>query len=240
MKGPFKPQIWTFPFKKRPFCVCEELSKNYIYLQAFSIFCWNKGIHHTGHGTVYVVINDSWIKEYRVLVQGNGATGASLRLFCSCWGLFCPSALRLFGYMSEGKSLSQHSDATNIYPGTTCLGYWSPNIPFLAETVQIPTAWDGVGTGPHSVGSVYSENELHLCLVTGVACWPLNQHLSPWSTEIRLQSGRTSAPTDDLLFYLEQWQPRRSVGTWLLELITHALGEESRNFAPSPSSNLGL
>lgn len=32
---------------------------------------------------------------------------------------------------------------------------------------------------------------------------------------------------------------RRSVGTWLLELITHCF-EESRNFAPSPISNLGL
>lgn len=79
-------------------CESEELSKKYIYLQAFCIFCWNKGIHHTGHGTVYVVINDSWIKEYRALVQGNGATGASLRLICSCRGLFCMSALKLFGY----------------------------------------------------------------------------------------------------------------------------------------------
>lgn len=104
--------------------------------------------------------------------------------------------------------------------------------------MQTPTACDGLSTGSCSVGSVFSENELHPCSVTGVAWWPLNQHLSPWSTEIRLQSGRTSAPTDDLLFYLEQQQLPRSVGTWLLELITHF--EESRNFAPSPSSNLGL
>lgn len=92
--------------------------------------------------------------------------------------------------------------------------------------MQTPTACDGLSTGSCSASSVFSENELHPCSVTGVAWWPLNQHLSPWSTEIRLQSGRTSAPTDDLLFYLEQQQLPRSVGTWLLELITHALWGE--------------
>lgn len=140
---------------------------------------------------------------------------------------------KLFGYMSEGKSLSQRSDTTSICSGTTRLGYWSPNISFPAETVQIPTARDGLSAGSCSAGSVFSENELHPCSVTGVAWWPLNQHLSPRSTEIRLQSGRTSAPTDDLLFYLEQRQPRRSAGTWLLELITHALwGEQEFRSLP--------
>lgn len=135
------------------------------------------------------------------------------------------------------KSLSQHGDTTSICSGTPCLGYWSPTISFTPETVQIPTARDGRSAGSCSVGSVFSENELHPCSASGVAWWPLNQHLSPWSTEIRLQSGRTSAPTDDLLFYLEQGQAWRSVGTWLLELNhSPALRRAGISLPPPPAT----
>lgn len=121
------------------------------------------------------------------------------------------------------------SDTTSICSGTTRLGYWSPNISFPAETVQIPTTCNGLSAGSCSAGSVLSENELHPCSATGVAWWPLNQHLSPWSTEIRLQSGSNRWPV------ILSWTVAATEELWHMAFraITHTLwGEQEFRSLP--------
>ena len=217
----------------------EEVSETYTYLQSFCIFCWDKD--HPPSRWRHSLRRKNMAPRWRhteFWCKGMEPWGLPSGLSLAAEVYFTCLHFKPFAYVSEGKALSQRSDTTSICSGTTHLGYWSPNTSFPAETVQTPTAWDRLRAGSCSAGSVFSENELHPCSATGIPWWPLNQHLSPWSTEIRLQSGRTSAPTDDLLFYLEQQQARRSVGTWLLELITHAFWGE-QEFHPLPLQQPG-
>lgn len=177
----------------------EEYGEILTYLQAS--FVGMKIIHHPAEGTVVVAVTcfldgvvEFWCAEPRRFPTG---------LSVAPTAYFAVLCFKLFGYVREGKPYL----CASICSGTIRLHYWSPNISFSAETVQIQAVCDWLRAGSCSAGSVLSENELRPCSATGAAWWPLNQHLSPRSTEIRPQSGRTSAPTDDLLFYLEQRQP---------------------------------
>lgn len=205
-KGPFKPQTWMFLFfgGEKVLLVIylfarEEYSETLTYPQAS--FVGMKIIHHSAEDTVGVAI--MWfldgVMEFWCADPRRSPTSLSVAPIIYS-AVLC---FKLFGYVREGKPYL----CTSICSGTIRLHYWSPNISFSVENVQIQAVCDWLHAESCSAGSVLSENELRPCSVTGAAWWPLNQHLSPRSTEIRPQSGRTSAPTDDLLFYLEQRQP---------------------------------
>lgn len=80
-------------------------------------------IHHAGEGTVYVAITwlldediEFWCKEMEPQGLPSGLSLAAEVYFA---GLH----FKLFGYVSEGKFLSQRSDTTGFCSGTARLGY---------------------------------------------------------------------------------------------------------------------
>lgn len=181
-------------------CICEGRVQWNPHLPT-SIFCWDEDHPPLSWRQVGVAI--MWfldgVMEFWCADPRRSPTSLSVAPTIYS-AVLC---FKLFGYVREGKPYL----CTSICSGTIRLHYWSPNISFSVENVQIQAVCDWLHAESCSAGSVLSENELRPCSVTGAAWWPLNQHLSPRRTEIRPQSGRTSAPTDDLLFYLEQRQP---------------------------------
>lgn len=72
------------------------------------------------------------------------------------WVYFAGLHFKLFCYMSEDKSPSQHGDTTSTFSGTTG-----------SKPLLLCQGCEGLGAGSCPEGSVHSENELGPCSALG-------------------------------------------------------------------------